>query len=113
MLVVPKELLEQRHADEFEKVRESLEANCTDTTTTYSRDTPTVDYVRHIRNSVAHARVSFRPNDVVIFSDSYGSDTFSTELPLSKAGELIHRLQMIHVKHVQELQRDALRERHA
>lgn len=112
MLVIPKQLLEQRHADEFEKIRECLEANCTNTSTTYSRDTPTVDYLRHIRNSVAHARVSFRLNDVVVFSDTNGSDTFSTELPLSKAGEFVHRLQMIHVKHVQEMQRDALRERH-
>ncbi|MFK7820750.1 MAG: hypothetical protein AB8G99_18675, partial [Planctomycetaceae bacterium] len=84
MLVVPKQLLEQQHADEFAEVQVFLEASTQNTSTTYASDSPTVDYLRHIRNAVAHARVSFRPNDVIVFSDQRGSDRFSTELPLAK-----------------------------
>ena len=90
MLVVPKQLLENQHADEFEKIREFLEAHAENTSTTYSSDNPTVDYLRHIRNAVAHARVSFRPGDVVLFQDTNGSSTFSTELKLRKLAEFLH-----------------------
>jgi hypothetical protein len=113
MLVVPKQLLETQHSDEFQKIREFLDAHAENTSTTYSSDDPTVDYLRHIRNAVAHARVSFRPGDVVVFQDSNGSSTFSTELKLQKVGEFLHRLQMVHVKHVQDKQREAMRERHS
>ncbi len=115
MLVIPKQLLENLHSDEFDKIQKFLHANTTNTTTNYKYDQPTIDYLRHIRNAVAHARVSFRPDDVVIFqdTDTKGNNSFSTELSLQKVGEFIHRLQMVHVKHIQYRQLEQLRERHS
>jgi HEPN pEK499 p136 len=113
MIVVPKQFLENLHSNEFNKIQEFLAANMANTTTTYNSDQPTVDYLRHIRNAVAHARVSLRPSDVVIFQDINSNSSFSTELSLQKVGEFIHRLQMVHVKHIQDRQREQLRERHS
>lgn len=84
MLVVPKQLLEDRHSEEFKKIQEFLVLNTQNTSTTYKSDQPNIDYLRHIRNAVAHARVSFRPCDVVVFEDTKGNSTFSTELSLRK-----------------------------
>lgn len=118
MLVVPKQLLEDRHSEEFKKIQEFLALNTQKTSTTYNSDQPKIDYLRHIRNAVAHARVSFRPCDVVVFEDTFKDgkgiiSTFSTELSLRKVGEFIHRLQMVHVKHIQDRQREQLRKRHS
>lgn len=112
MLVIPKQLLEKLHSDEFDKIQKFLHANTANTTTTYNEDQSTIDYLRHIRNAVAHARVSFRSGDVVIFQDTNGKSSFSTELSLQKVGEFIHRLKMVHLKHIQDRQREQLRERH-
>ena len=115
MLVIPKQFLDNLHSDEFDKIQKFLHANTANTTTTYHEDQPTINYLRHIRNAVAHARVSFRSGDVVIFqdTDTKGKSSFSTELSLQKVGEFIHRLQMVHVKHIQDRQREQLRERHS
>jgi len=116
MLVIPKQLVEKLHSDEFDKIQKFLHANTTNTTTkNYNYDQPTIDYLRHIRNAVAHARVSFRPDDVVIFedTDTKGKSSFSTELSLQKVGEFIHRLRMVHFKHIQDREREQLRERHS
>ena len=113
MLVIPKQLVEKLHSDEFDKIQKFLHANTANTTTTYTEDQSTIDYLRHIRNAVAHARVSFRPGDVVIFQDTNGKSSFSTELSLQKVGEFIHRLRMVHFKHIQDREREQLRERHS
>ena len=106
MLVLPREIIQQAYASDYDNINTFLQAHTQSTTTTYRSDSPSVNHLRHIRNAVAHARVEFHPNDVIIFRDANprANETFSTELPLRHLGELIHRLQMVHIAYIQDLQ---------
>jgi len=104
MLVIPKEIVQQKYTSEYDSISEFLRTHTQNTSTTYRKDTPTVEYLKHIRNAVAHARVEFRPHDVVIFSDKNKNtkELFSTELPLSHLGEFINQLQKVHIAYSQD-----------
>lgn len=106
MLVIPRELISKKYSNEYNGIRKFLESHAQNTSTTYKGDSPTIDYLRHIRNSVAHSRVSFRPNDVVIFEDKNArtGEAFRTEVPLQNVGELIQQLQEIHLQYIKDLQ---------
>ena len=106
MLIIPRQLISDSYSTEYDEIRAFLESHAQNTSTTYRRDSPTIDYLRHIRNSVAHAQVAFRPNDVVIFSDENDrtGEAFETELPLQHVGNLIQRLQEIHLQYIRALQ---------
>lgn len=107
MLVVPRQLLNSKYSTEYDGIQGFMRTNTQNTATTYKEDTPDIDFLRHIRNSVAHARVEFRPDGVIIFSDSNKDYTkmFKTELPLKHLGEFLQRLQSIHLKHIEHLQK--------
>lgn len=110
MLVIPKSLITDKHPKEFKTIQDFLEVHCKNTSTSYSTDTNGIKFLRHIRNAVAHASVSFRPNDAVCFMDKdpkNASQSFSTELPLKYLGELVHKLQFIHLSHIQNIQPSA------
>jgi hypothetical protein len=107
MLVLPKEIIQQSYASDYEKINDFLKTHTQNTVTTYSTDASSVNYIRHIRNAVAHVRVEFRPNDAVVFKDVdlHSNAKFSTELPLKFLGELIHQLQMVHIAYIRDLQK--------
>lgn len=102
MLVVPKEILKDKYIEEYVKINEFLDGVVTNTNTNYRYDSPKTDYIRHIRNSVAHARVEFHYNEYVLFQDRDDRQTcqFETRLPMSRLGEFIGMLQSIHVRYV-------------
>ena len=103
MLVIPKEIVQQKYSLEYDSISEFLQTHTQNTSTTYRSDTPTVRYLRHIRNAVTHARVEFRPYDVIIFSDANSNkESFSTELPLSHLGEFVNQLQKVHIAYSQD-----------
>jgi len=102
MLVVPWQILKDRYPTDFSNIQTFLTNHCNNTITNYPKDCSVVDYVRHIRNSVAHARVEFKPNDIVRFTDNDlgGKHSFKTELPLKYFYELIRILERVHVRYV-------------
>jgi hypothetical protein len=106
MLVIPREIVQQAYASEYDKINTFLQTHTQNTNTTYRSDSQSVNHLRHIRNAVAHARVEFRPTDVIIFNDEnrHTKETFSTELPLKHLGKLVHELQMVHIAYIQDLQ---------
>ncbi len=105
MLVLPREIVQSSFAAQYDDIQKFLEQHCMNTVTNYSRDKSKVSYIGHIRNAVAHARVKFRPNECVIFSDaSPKGETFTTELPLTKLGEFITLLQTVHVEFIRQIQ---------
>jgi len=107
MLVLPRELIQRAYTSDYDDINRFLQGRVQNTVTTYNADSTSVDHLRHIRNAVAHARVEFRQNDVIIFSDENKrtNETFTTELPLASLGEFIHRLQMVHIAYIRDLQR--------
>ncbi|MCM1985279.1 HEPN family nuclease [Lyngbya confervoides] len=103
MLVIPKEIVQQKYSSEYDSISQFLRTHTQNTSTTYSSDKTIVNFLRHIRNAVAHARVEFRPNDVVIFSDANNkNESFSTELPLRYLGEFVNQLQKVHIAYSQD-----------
>ena len=106
MLVVPKELIWDKYPEDQDALSDFLRAHTQNTRTTYGTDQPRVNFLRHIRNAVSHARVAFRPHDVIIFRDRnpHTGEEFETELPLAHLGEFLHRLQEIHLRYIRELQ---------
>ena len=106
MLVLPREIIQQAYSSEYDDINNFLQSIMQNTTTKYRSDSSGINFLRHIRNAVAHARVEFSPNDVVTFFDenSRTNENFSSELPLTQLGEFIHRLQMVHIAYIQDLQ---------
>ncbi|CAN5713643.1 hypothetical protein BH23CYA1_BH23CYA1_07010 [soil metagenome] len=106
MLVLPREIVQNAYSAEYDAINDFLRVHTKNTTTNYRSDNPTTNYLRHIRNAVAHARSTFRPNAAVVFTDenTRTNESFSTELPLAHLGEFVHRLQSVHVAYIQTMQ---------
>ena len=110
MLVIPRELISKKYPNEYSDIGDFLKHNTTHTSTNYPEDIPNIDYLRHIRNSVTHGRVSFKPKHSIIFEDERDGKkntkyTFRTELPLIRVGALLQMLQSVHLMYIQDLQR--------
>lgn len=97
MLVIPRELFWDQVPQERDRIKAFLQNHTTKTSTTYKHDSP-INFLRHVRNSVAHASVSFRPHDVICFFDKNDEtgEKFSTELPLTQLGTLLQELMLVH-----------------
>lgn len=99
LLVLPKEVIPNTD----ENIREFVKEHARNITSTYKSDIPNVDFIRHIRNAVAHANVALGPNDVIIFSDKNPRNSieeFKCELPIDKLIDLLPKLQSIIFKYI-------------
>lgn len=99
MLVIPKELISNQYQTEYDSINTYLISIARNTQTTYKSDFPKINYIRHIRNSVAHSRVEFESNNYVVFNDKDDKNNFvfRTEIDLKNIGEFLNRLQQIHI----------------
>nr|WP_091697555.1 HEPN family nuclease [Algoriphagus locisalis] len=106
MLVMPKQLLENQYPAEFDHLNKFIDLIKLKASSTYESDSESIDFVRHIRNSVAHARVTFEPNVSVNFLDKNESASRICEiiLPLSSMGYLLEQLQNIFRRYLGQLQ---------
>ena len=111
MLVIPRELVREQFSAEYAEIDDFLKNCAQDTKTTYKcddYDPSTAQYLWHIRNAVAHARVSFQSNGAVLFTDEKISknkiESFSTELSFQNLNELLNQLQKVHLKYIEKIQ---------
>lgn len=104
LLVVPRQLLEESFPAEFNSLNQIIVNLSTSATSNYKKDAQDIDHVRHLRNAVAHARVSFTSDGTVIFRDE-GSKCSAWEVtfPLSNIGSLLSALQAIFMKYIERL----------
>jgi hypothetical protein len=100
MLIIPREIIQDNFTAEFEAINLKLTSYCQNTQTTYNSDSTRIDYVRHLRNAVAHGRISFEPNQYLKYEDQLNNQTFVSELPLNKIQEMICDLLEIHKKYI-------------
>lgn len=101
LLVIPKQLLEDRFPDEFMHLNSTVNKIKDAAISTYKKDKDGIDYMRHIRNAVSHARVKFKPTISVTFIDeNHHGETCEITLPLQKFGLFITELQKLHRKHL-------------
>jgi hypothetical protein len=103
LLVIPKEILQTSYVPDFEQINIQLSRYCQNTETNYSSDSENVDYIRHLRNAVAHGRISFVNNSHLIFEDEVNKYKFKSEIPLARVSKLINELQEIHRKYLEYL----------
>ena len=109
LLVLPRELIEDKYKTEYAEIDKTLNSWNMKTESTYGNGEPPHEYIRRIRNAVSHGRVSFEPEKFVRFEDKDKKDKngkslkFSTEMPLSKdgqnVGEFLNRLLSVHAKY--------------
>lgn len=107
MLVVPYELIRSKHQDEFTLMNEFLISKTIINATTYHLDPSVSDLMYHLRNAVAHCRVSFVDGKFIVFEDFNQSrkKQFSGKLSLIDLSAFIHKLQLvIQMKVVKDIQ---------
>ena len=108
MLVIPKEIIENEFEQEYEKINEFLRKEVTLHFTTYKgedeNDLSSINLIRHARNSVAHAKISFTPGICITFYDSYikYSSEISFSLPLDRFGHFLNSLGNIHLEYIKK-----------
>ena len=104
MLVVPKQLLEKDFPVEFEALNGKVDELKSEAVSTYRKDSDGIDFIRHIRNSVAHARVEFIPNVSVKFTDeNNGGEKCEITIPLLKIVLFLTELQKVFMKYIETL----------
>lgn len=106
LLVIPKELLGSTYKSNYVVVDEYIDSKKVNLIDTYLNARKTPEYVRHMRNAVAHANVYFNDADssniLVTFKDrknrklKFEVTFFVKDIP----GILIKILRMIHTKYI-------------
>lgn len=98
MLVIPKELLFEKYAQEFDNLNDFIiNELALEKSSTYKKDEAKIDCIRHIRNAVAHGKIEFLPSDWVSFTDKNErtKESFSIKIKLAKIPKLLNKLQEI------------------
>lgn len=104
MLVVPKQLLENEFPSEFYELNNVIEKIKSKAESNYKKDGVAIDYIRHIRNSVAHARVDFEPMKTVTFTDmNTNGEVCVITIPLSSIGLFLTSLQKVFMTYIEKL----------
>ena len=108
MLVIPKETIFDKYKSEYEGVNTyiSQKLNVKVITSTYSKDKPQIDFLRHLRNSVSHMNFEMtKVEGSVIFNDeSPKKEQFSCEITNLDLGAIVEQLKQIHLKYIKEIQ---------
>jgi hypothetical protein len=111
MLVIPKQLLEKKFPEKFIEINIKLDKIKSKANSNYKQDNTKgilkIDYLRHIRNAVAHAKVEFIPNESVTFKDEdkRKGESCSITIPLILLGEFLTELQKIFTTYVESLKK--------
>jgi len=103
LLVVPKQLLEDTFPDEFQALDNRIDQLKERAESSYNSDRDGINYLRHIRNAVAHAKVSFDEPEAVRFRDENGRGSeFEVVISLLNIGQVLTELQSIFMKYVEK-----------
>lgn len=102
LLVIPKEILSRESLAVLDEYFREINPQIfslveTTTTSTYNgeNDNENIDYIRHIRNAVAHSKCKFNTEDTkcfVTFHDDYQSSECDIKIKCSKVGIIIDLL---------------------
>jgi hypothetical protein len=104
MLLVPKQLIENDFPSEFAELNNKVNQIKSEANSTYRNDSETIDYIRHMRNAVAHARFTFIPNQAVTFTDENNrGEKCTITIPLNKVGFFLTELQKVFMKYIEKL----------
>ena len=110
LLVIPKQLLKDKFPDDFEALNKYIFSIQMNSFSTYKNEEriDKIDFIRRIRNAVAHGRVKFTPTISVTFSDKdtdkkgYVKSSCDITIPLNQTGNLMSKLQNIFLKYYEQ-----------
>lgn len=103
MLVIPKQLISDKFPTEFDDLNKKIGILKSSEQSTYKSDKIKIDYIRHIRNAVAHARVNFQPNQDVTFYDDDKNQKCTITIPLVNVSIFFNDLQRIFILYYNSL----------
>jgi len=117
LLVIPKEKFFEDHPAEIAALNAFVASNSRNTKSTYKSDSQAIDFIYHIRNAVAHARISFPSPEVIAFKDRKGKNRdgkvqeFYSELTLPNFRDFVARLQTVHIARANAREKSICREK--
>lgn len=100
LLVIPKEKFEEIYKNDFNELNTFInKVVISKPETNYKDDIPNVNYIRHIRNAIAHCKVKFEPTKTVTFfdEDKKTQEKCKFTIPLKEIGEIITKLQKAYI----------------
>lgn len=105
LLCIPKETIFAKYKAEFDKINTEISKYAISTHTTYVKDANgKIDYVRHLRNAVAHVKVKFAGTYIqFIDEDRRKNESFITQIPMNKVGAILMELQNLTYKYVDDI----------
>lgn len=106
MLVIPKELVFEKYQENVIEIQNYLRSKCDLIKNDYRTPKDEIDFLKHMRNSVSHAKVEFVPNKSIKFTDQNpkSNKVIQFDMPLTSIGDFLSKLQGIHLKHITENQ---------
>lgn len=108
MLVIPKETIFNEYIDEYKDINTYIASILKpQTNSTYKSDKKSIDYLKHLRNSVSHAKFNMTEYDgFVIFMDenSRTGEKFECKLSNLHIGAIVEQLSLVHKKYIQKIQ---------
>lgn len=112
ILVVPKELYIDESSSEYICLNNKVKSITIYERSNYRSDSNGINYIRHIRNSISHARVVFFPNQFVEFIDENtfrgNNERCVIRIPLAKINELLEELQKVFYKYIEDLKSNSI-----
>lgn len=107
MLVIPRQLIADKYQREYKDLNRFLAETVSYIATDYPEDKTHVNYLRHVRNSVAHAGVKFDPSSHIAFLDANRrGNTFEAHLPIKKCSDFFFAVQKVHIRYISDRKRE-------
>lgn len=105
MLVIPRQLIKDAFPTEFSEINPLIDTIQTNASSSYKTDKEKIDYIRHIRNTVAHANADFSIGNFVIFRDEdpRSRSKCKIKIPLADVGQLMAKLQSLFLRHTEKV----------
>lgn len=107
LLLIPKEKIYSEYKNEYDLLDSKIDGLKTYKESTYPSDKYKTEYIKHIRNAIAHGRIEYAEDSVIfkdIFENRLRNYRFLVELPFNKIGHLLSGLENILYKYVDDLQ---------
>lgn len=112
LLVLPKELdLLSEYPADFKNVNDFIHKRATDVYTNYKRDLSNIDFLYHIRNAVAHSKITMEGINFSIKDQNINkksTEFFSCKISIEEIGNVIQLLLNLFLKYIKKLQENQI-----
>lgn len=106
MLVIPYELFESDFTEILSNLNKTIDKiKINPTSSSYKKDEKGINYIKHIRNSIAHASLKFKPGESVTFYDKYDKtkEECVITLKLMDTEKILNGLQSVILGYIEQV----------